>query len=219
MSTATIHYAEALGLARQTKHLWSITFSLEYLGQIAFDQRDYAEAMRLYQESLDFRLQLDDQRGIGSCSNQMADTALELRNVDQAETLYRRALTTFERIGNLLGVLRSHNRLGLLSLVQDSVEQARQHFMNVLRYAHSTQAQQATLAALNGMARVFMLEGKRDQALSIWAWLSRQELAQLREEVDHHWRTFSAELSPSQLTTIEQYYQDQSLQQVAAVIW
>ena len=74
LSAATVHYAEALGLARQTKHLWSITFSLEYLGQLAFDQRDYTEAMRLYQESLDFRLQLDDQRGIGLCSNKMADT-------------------------------------------------------------------------------------------------------------------------------------------------
>ena len=47
LPTATAHYTNALRLARQIKHSWSITFSLEYLGQVAFERRNYEEAMRL----------------------------------------------------------------------------------------------------------------------------------------------------------------------------
>lgn len=217
--TATRHYTEALSLARQKKHVWSITFSLEYLGQIAFTQREYVEAMRLYQESLDFRLQLDDQRGIGLCSNKMADAAVQLNDIAKAQALYGRALETFERIGNLLGILNTHNRLGGLKLVQDESAAARVHFMHVLQFSHSSQAQQATLAAINGMAHVLMLEGKRTQALSLWAWLRHQELPQLRDEVQLHWEAVSAEMPPTQRATIEQHHQGQTTQQVAAGIW
>ena len=219
METATIHYAEALGLARQIQHLWSITFSLEYLGQIAFDQRDYVEAMRLYQESLAFRLQLDDQRGIGMCSNKMADTALEQRDISQAGLLYKRALDTFDHIGNLLGVLESRNRLGILALVQQDAAEARDHFMYVLQYSQSIQADHVTVAALNGVARVLTLVGKREQALALWGWLRQQELAQLEDEVFQHWRAFSAEFTPTQRQEIEQRYAGQPIQQVAARIW
>ncbi|MGB1249396.1 MAG: AfsR/SARP family transcriptional regulator [Candidatus Promineifilaceae bacterium] len=218
--TATGHYADALALARQTKHLWSITFSLEYLGEIAFAQRDYAEAMRLYQESLAFRLQLDDQRGIGLCSHKMADTALEQGDFEQAERLYRRALDVFDHVGNLLGVLLSLNRLGTLALIRPNTAEARKQFMMVLKYSELMQAEQAILTALNGMARVLVAEGKHEQAVALWSWLRSQALVPLQqEEIDGHWTVFSAEIISTQRHAIEQRHQGQTVQQVVATIW
>ncbi len=214
--SANDFFRNSLGIARQLKHDWSSSFSLEYLGEVAFSQQKYSAAERLYLESLAIREKLEDPRGSSLCTIKLADIALAQSDPQKAASLYQSALTKLEQIGNLLGTVTCLERLGSLALVRDDLVTARRY---LLRAVHMGQIAPPTMRAIDGMARVLRAEDDMEQALGLWGWLVNQALTppDLRDAIGKQLETLqlSAEIFPAST----QKYHDQTIQQVTAAIY
>jgi LuxR family glucitol operon transcriptional activator len=71
--------------------------SLYYEAEIYFKSGDYAQAKRLYQQALEQAIAVGWQRATIAIQNWLADVALELGNLEEAQHLLERGLPVAER--------------------------------------------------------------------------------------------------------------------------
>jgi tetratricopeptide (TPR) repeat protein len=93
---------------------------------------DYAEARRLYQESLDIKLQLGDRAGVASSLHQLGMLAHDQGNYPEARRLYQESLDIELRLGDRASVARTLHQLGRLAEVDGDLEEAEQLFAESL---------------------------------------------------------------------------------------
>ncbi len=72
-------------------------------GTLTFDQGDYLEARRLYEEGLAIRRALGDRRGVAASLNNLGNVALELGEYALARSLYEESLAIRRELGDKAG--------------------------------------------------------------------------------------------------------------------
>jgi predicted ATPase/class 3 adenylate cyclase len=97
-------------------------------GNLACQLGRYEEATQHYEQSLAFRRQLGDERGIAATLNNLGNVYLHQRNHEKAEPLFREALAYFRKLDDQRGVAACLNNLA-------SVRNAKNDFLNADRSA------------------------------------------------------------------------------------
>ena len=98
--------------------------ALHQLGTIAYLQGDYAEARRLYRQSLETFERLGDQSSKATTLHQLGMIAQAQGDYAEARRLYQQSLEIDERLGDLLGKANSLGQLGIVAYQQDDLERA-----------------------------------------------------------------------------------------------
>jgi len=101
-------------------------------GALASEQRDYDEATRLIQQSLEISRQLGDDRGQAVSLNALAVFARDSLDHERARTLLEESLIVWRRIGDQIGVARALSNLANVLKMQGDYETARSLFEDCL---------------------------------------------------------------------------------------
>jgi tetratricopeptide (TPR) repeat protein len=97
---------------------------LAKMGSLRQDLGDYAEARRLYQESLDIAQQLGDRAGIARTLHNLGILAHRQGDYVEARRLYQESLDIKQQLGDRLGVATTLHQLGMLAQDQGNYAEA-----------------------------------------------------------------------------------------------
>jgi tetratricopeptide (TPR) repeat protein len=98
--------------------------SLHEMGNVAYLQGDYAEARRLYKQSLAIKEELGNRSGKANSLHQMGMIAQDQGDYAEARRLYGQSLATFEELGDQRGKAISLYQMGTLAYLQENIEEA-----------------------------------------------------------------------------------------------
>jgi DNA-binding NarL/FixJ family response regulator len=154
----------ALQLYAHTAGALTSNFELTYLGYGAYALGEYAEARRLFEESLRIREDTGDTRGVAICFNRLGDAAVALQEYDQAGNRYNQSLALFREIGNQWGMASAQLNLGRLALAQERDTAAAHALQEALRLAIGTQSMPQALEIMATFAELLVRAGE-----NVWA--------------------------------------------------
>jgi tetratricopeptide (TPR) repeat protein len=117
-------------LKQHDEELTALT--LHELGNIAYLQGDYAEARRLYQQSLEIKERLGNQGGKAGSLHQLGMIAQDQGDYAEARRLYQQSLETFERLGDQSGKATTLHELGNIAYLQGDYAEARRLYQQSL---------------------------------------------------------------------------------------
>lgn len=117
--------ARVLAEANAQAHIPTRAKALLGAGVLAYSQGDYAEARRLYEESLALRRELGDKQNIAASLNNLAVLAYEQGDYAEARTLHEESLALRRELGDKQSIAASLNNLGLVAHLQDDYKAAR----------------------------------------------------------------------------------------------
>ena len=100
MSLRTSSCLEGLELFREVDDVGGVAAALNNLGNVAREQGEPEEALRLHQESLALRRELGDKRGVALSLNNLANVVLNQGNYWRAEALHQESLALRRELGD-----------------------------------------------------------------------------------------------------------------------
>ncbi len=143
-----------------------VAYVLGYLGSVAWNRGEYAEAAEYYQQTLEIRRTLGDLRGIASAYMSLGITLLDQGKFSQAEPLLREGCRLRRAIGDRLGIADSLRNLGftrmLMGRFDEAVDLLRKSVAGYLELGLRYGLEMAMLATALGH------QGDLDQAL-VWS--------------------------------------------------
>ena len=152
--------------------------AIQLQGQVAQQRRDWAEAVRCYQEAVVAYRELGDEETEAIALNDLGVVARQQQQYDRAETYYQQALAIAEKIGSKSGQAVYCSNLGLLALDRDRPRDARPWCERQLALAQEVGRQDLVADAQAGLAQVLEAEGRYAEALDL-----AQRAFQIRERL------------------------------------
>jgi len=138
--------------------------ALHQLGIIAQAQGEYAEARRLYQQSLEIKARLGDQGGKATTLHQLGMIAQTQGDYAEARRLYQQSLETFERLGDQSGKASSLGQLGTIAYLQGGYAEARRLYQQSLETFKRLGDQSGKATTLHQLGNVAYLQGDYAEA-------------------------------------------------------
>jgi tetratricopeptide (TPR) repeat protein/transcriptional regulator with XRE-family HTH domain len=129
---------------------------LQEIGGLAWHQGQPERARRFFEEALNLRRELEDQRGIADTLKSLANLAAEQGQPELAHRLYQEALEVFRLLDDRRGFAITQNNLGILAREQGQPEQARllyEEALSILREIGDQSSTAAVLTNLGNLAR------------------------------------------------------------------
>jgi ATP/maltotriose-dependent transcriptional regulator MalT len=117
---ARVDWEQALAMYQAQGNTVRIGWQLLFLGYLTQQERDYARAAHLAEQSLRLQRQAEDRWGISSALFCLADAVYVQGDVTRAAELLEEALAIARELGNLWGAGRRLVRLGQITLSQDA---------------------------------------------------------------------------------------------------
>jgi LuxR family glucitol operon transcriptional activator len=114
---------EQAGLSEQ-EHQRQFVHILYYQAEIYFKSRDYLQAQKLYQQALEQAQAINWQRATIAIKNWLADVALELGNLEEAQHLLEQGLPVAERNKDKRSIAFHQRSFGILAQLRGNMEQA-----------------------------------------------------------------------------------------------
>ncbi|MEJ6480894.1 tetratricopeptide repeat protein [Nostoc punctiforme UO1] len=136
-------------------------------GAIAEQRNDWAEAERLYQETLAIYRELEDEVCEAITFNDLGGVAQQQGQYDRAESYYKQALAIEEKLENKERQANYCGNLGLLALDRDRPTEARPWYKRELVLAQEVGRQDLVADAQIGLAQVLEEEGRYTEALPL----------------------------------------------------
>jgi predicted ATPase len=171
--------AQALRAKRRPEDDRSRVEALEAAARLAFLQSEYAEAMGLYEKSLKIRRELASkkgdirlQHGVAGVLNKIGLAAARNGDFAVAEKRLNEAMALAEKTKHTRGIVGALDHLAEVAWRQGDFEKAIKLYKECLTYARQQKGKQkdlSTLDSLIGQGRVFMLQGKYDEAASAYS--------------------------------------------------
>ncbi len=120
---------QSLALSEAIGDKWMMAFTLNALGELARLQDDYAAARAYYETALQIRREIQDQRGIAVCLNNLGFVACHQGQFEQACDLMRQALASFWELQSVVGVAEA--LIGMIGTIvengdRDAIQRAAQ---------------------------------------------------------------------------------------------
>ncbi|MFN2464596.1 MAG: BTAD domain-containing putative transcriptional regulator [Candidatus Dormibacteria bacterium] len=125
---------------------------------------EFAEALRLGQESLEICRALGDERGVAAALNNLCVTSMMQGDLDAARRYGEEGRVIIEGLGDLQGIATSHNNLGLVARIAGDLDQASQLFTTALDHYRQRGDRRGVAAALSNLAIVGRRRGETDSA-------------------------------------------------------
>ena len=98
---AKAHAEASLSIRQQSGDIWGIAMTLSNLGSIHEFNKNYSEARHYYQESLKYRIQLEeDPDGVSECLEGLGLVSLEMGEIGSALNYFQEGLKLAEKMNN-----------------------------------------------------------------------------------------------------------------------
>jgi tetratricopeptide (TPR) repeat protein len=107
--------------------------TLVNIANVCIVQADTAKYIELIKKSLEYRLQLDDKRGIANCYNSLSAVNCQQGKLEQGFDYALRALKIFEEISYEEGIGNSYNQLGGIYYRMENFDKAQQYYQKGLK--------------------------------------------------------------------------------------
>ncbi len=153
----------------ETTHESLRSATLHQLGNIALDQGEYAEARRLYSESLAIKERLGDQGGRAMTLHQLGNIAKDQGEYEEARRLYSESLTISERLGNQGGRAGTLHQLGMIAQDQGEYEEARRLYSESLTISERLGNQGGRANTLHQLGNIAYLQGEYEEARRLYS--------------------------------------------------
>jgi tetratricopeptide (TPR) repeat protein len=128
------------------------------------NQGDYAEARRLYGQSLETFQKLGNQAGIASSLHQLGRIAQDQGDSAEARRLYGQSLETFQKLGDQAGIARSLHQLGVIAQDQGNYAEARRLYGQSLEINRKLGDQAGIALTIWGLGNIAMDQGQQEEA-------------------------------------------------------
>ncbi|MEM7033657.1 MAG: tetratricopeptide repeat protein [Chloroflexota bacterium] len=146
-----------------------IAFSLNHLGNIAYELAQYADAERYYQESLDLRRELGDDYGIAVTLNNLGQVAYLSGQYERAYQFSSESLTIARKLGNQWCIAFAEHNLGQIANAHGRYRESQAHYEQTLQICQAIgerSLQATTLDQLGYLAAETKQNRKAKQLLS-----------------------------------------------------
>src|SRR6266571_2485940 len=153
----------------ETTHESLRSATLHQLGNIALDQGEYAEARRLYSESLAIKERLGDQGGRAGTLHQLGNIAKDQGEYEEARRLYSEVLTISERLGDQGGRAGTLHQLGMIAQDQGKYEEARRLYSEVLTIYERLGNQGGRAGTLHQLGMIAQDQGEYEEARRLYS--------------------------------------------------
>jgi len=140
---------------------------LHNLSMLAQATGDYAEARRLYQESLKIAEQLGDKSGVSISLHQLGMLAQATGDYAEARRLYQESLNIKEQLGDKSGVSRSLHQLGMLAQATGDYAEARRLYQESLKILEQLGDKSGVASSKAQLSLLEEKEGNLKQALAL----------------------------------------------------
>lgn len=138
--------------------------SMNNLGNVMKRMGDISQAEKLYQGSLAIRREIGDRIGIASCLNNLGILVELTGDYDEAKKLYEESLAIKCEIGDQRGIGNTYDNLGSIASRMGQFGQARKHYYKALMTLIKIKAMPLVLEVMEGVACLFINEGKNEDA-------------------------------------------------------
>ncbi len=167
------YYSLARSLLHETvESLGGITLersaNLHHLGILEQAQGNYAEARRLYNESLRIMQQLGDLRGMSRSLGQLGILEQAQGNYAEARRLYNESLRIMQQLGDLRGMSSSLHELGRLEQKQGNYAEARRLYNEGLKIAEQLGDLSAMSRSLHQLGTLEQRQGNYAEARRLY---------------------------------------------------
>ena len=166
-------------------------------------QGNYDEAERLLRENLELSFQLGSKRQTAYCYLYLGQVALAAGQIDLAEVDFQECINILSEFGGSLELALGLLYSGICSARRLETEAARRNFLRAIRIGQSLNILYLVYWGLVNLARILMLEGQPEQAISM-VLILRHYSVELKEAQDDRinlLEELQARLSPQQVAT------------------
>jgi tetratricopeptide (TPR) repeat protein len=138
---------------------------LNAAGALARIQGDFAQAHRLYGESLALRRKSRDEKGIAAALNSLGLLSMHEGKYDQAATYLHESMELCRTLGIKTEIVRRINNLGVVAMYQEDYEQARLLHEEALRLYQELNDRHGVASSLGNLGDVLRYQGEYDRAM------------------------------------------------------
>jgi tetratricopeptide (TPR) repeat protein len=171
--------------------------ALHHWGIVEQEQGNYAEAVRLYEQSRQVLEQLGDKSGVARSLHQLGMLQQDQGNYAEAVRLYEQSRQVLEQLGDKSGVASSLHQLGMLQQDQGNYAEAVRLYEQSLKLAEQLGDKSGVASSLGQLGKLAQAQGRHREALgyyaralalfralnSPYAGLARRDLANIRTQV------------------------------------
>lgn len=182
---AQTHHTAALELGESDPSI--LAMSKNALGAVAYERGQYGEAVRLFEECLAIRKELDDPFGVGNALSWLGIVLTDQSRYDEARTALRESLELREKIGDISGVARSLNSLGIVARRLGEFNLAVEHYEKALSIQRQMGDRRSISGLLSNLGMVVQALGDRERARSLF-----EEARLTNIELGDKWGTATA---------------------------
>jgi class 3 adenylate cyclase len=136
------------------------------------------EAVKLYEQALSLRKEVNDQQGVAETYNNLGLIYHTQGNVPMAIDLYRKSLAIQEKINDIAGMSTSLLNLSVIFFNQGDLDLAREFVEKSLGLMEKSDDEFGRSYALNNLAKIYQAEGKLKLSLE-----THQRSLDLREKI------------------------------------
>ena len=171
------------------------------LARAYYMQGNYDEAERLLRENLELSFQLGSKRQTAYCYLYLGQVALATGQIDLAEMDFQECINILSEFGGSLDLALGLLYSGICSARRLETEAARRNFLRAIRIGQSSNIFFLVYWGLVNLARILMLEGQPEQAISMVLILRHYsvELKEVQDDSVNLLEELQARLSPQQV--------------------
>ena len=141
---------------------------LAKMGSLREDLGDYAEARRLYQESLDIAQQLGDRAGVAQTLHNLGMLAQDQGDYAEARRLYQESLDIKQQLADRAGIAKTLHQLGNVAYLQGGYSEVRRLYQESLDIAQQLGDRPGVAKTLFQLGMLLETDGKLDEALALY---------------------------------------------------
>jgi len=142
--------------------------ALNGAGALAFFQGEYAEAKRLYEQSMACYRELKDTRGLANTGNNLGNIALIQGDTAAAQTFYEEALTNYQAVNDRAGTMHAFCNLGNTAYMRSDYEAARPFYTQGLALAREVGNTQGIANILLNLGSLAHMQQDHETARSLF---------------------------------------------------
>lgn len=157
-------YQLALQLAQGQNDLAFISGIYNNLGNCAYAQDNYQDALLYYRNGLEIAKELDDPRYSATLEASLAMTLDELELYEEANRYHAAARRHYEQAGHLIGVVRCDINKGLQALMRGKSAEAKALGGCAFELAQELGDTRRMAAAWHNLGRAYQIEGEYEIA-------------------------------------------------------
>jgi len=141
---------------------------LAKMGSLHWDLGDYAEARRLYQESLAIAQQLGNRAGIARTLQNLGNVAYRQGDYAEARRLYQDALNIKQQLGSRVSAAYTLGQMGNLARAQGDLDEAKTLYDQVRDISQQMGDRRSVAKALHQLGNVAYLQGDYAEARRLY---------------------------------------------------